>query len=292
MITWFCILGTDSKHVGGVDVTDDVVDVFVIDDDLAVATLDEGLFELLDSGSVFNGINLRTGHHTVTNLRFGEVEGVLEDFHFLANLVFIFGIIDTGLHEVVEIDFRELAFFVLLGHTDAHQSEESFGEEGCQTGDGIEDDVTEPGRDGKDGEHRVGRVLEDGLRKELTCEEDDDCGEEGIEGDAYAVAEWLEQRGVEDTCEEDAIDDEGDVVAHKHGRDKVVRVLIEDADGLLGQTVFLTVHLCQETIARDKGDLHTRKEGGEEHRDDETNDEIRHIFYLKTTNYTNYTNLN
>ena len=38
MIAWFCILGTDSKHVGGVDVTDDVVDVFVVDDDLAVSS--------------------------------------------------------------------------------------------------------------------------------------------------------------------------------------------------------------------------------------------------------------
>ena len=246
----------------------------MVDDDLAVATLDEGLFEFLDGGSVFNGINLRTGHHTVAHLRLGEVKGVLEDFYFLTNLVIIFSIVDTGLHEVVKVDFRELTLFVLLGHTDTHQSEESFGEEGCQAGDRIEDDVTEISWYGEDGEHRVGCVLEDGLRKELTGKENDDRGEEGIEGDAYAVAEWLEQRGVEDTCEEDAIDDEGDVVANKHGRDEVVRVLVEDANGPLGQTVFLTVHLCQKTIARDKRDLHTGKEGGEEHRDDETYDEI------------------
>ena len=36
---------------------------------------------------------------------------------------------------------------------DAYEPEESFGEEGCQPGDGIEDDITEPGGYGKDGEH-------------------------------------------------------------------------------------------------------------------------------------------
>ena len=238
------------------DITDDVVDVLVIDDDLAMAALDEGLLEFLDGGGVFDSIDLRTGHHTVAHLRLREVKGVLEDLDLLAYQVLITGIVDTGLHEIVEIDLRELPFFVLLRHADAYEPEESFGEEGCQAGDGIEDDITEPGGYGKDGEHRVGCVLEDGLREELTGEEYDDRREECIEGDPDAIAEGCEEGGIEDLGEEDAIDDKGDIVAHEHGGDKVVRVLVEDSDGLLREAVLLTVHLCQETVARDKGDLH------------------------------------
>ena len=40
----------EAEEVGGVDVADDVVDVFVVDEDLGVAGLDEGLFQLFDGG--------------------------------------------------------------------------------------------------------------------------------------------------------------------------------------------------------------------------------------------------
>jgi hypothetical protein len=53
-------------------------------------------------------------------------------------------------------------------------------------------------------------------------------------------------------------------------------MLIKDTDSFLGKTILLTVHLCPEAITRDKGDLHARKEGGEEHCYQQANDYIRH----------------
>ena len=238
----------------------------MIDDDFAVTTLNEGLFEFLDGGRVFDGIHLRTGHHTVAHLRLGEIKGILEDLHLLTDLVFIFGVVNTGLYKVIEVNFCEFALLRLFRHTDAHQPEEPFGEESGQTGDRIEDDITDIGRDSEDGKHGVGSVLEDGLRQELACKEDNDGRKQGIKCDTDTIAEGVEQRSIEDTGKKNTVYNQGDVIAHEHGRNKIVRMLIEDSDGLLGKTILLTVHLCQETVARDKGDLHAREECGEQHR--------------------------
>jgi hypothetical protein len=50
-------------------------------------------------------------------------------------------------------------------------------------------------------------------------------------------------------------------------------MLIENADGSLRQSVFLLVHLGQQTIATDKGNLHAREKGRENHRDNQSYDE-------------------
>ena len=184
-----------------------MVDILVIDDNLTVTALDEDLTEGLEGGGIFDGIDLGTGHHAVAHLRLGEVEGVLEDTYLLTDLVFIAGTVDAGLHEVVEIDLRELVFLVVTTHADAEEAEQALGQQGGQAGYRIEDDIAHVGRNGEDGEQGVGVILKDGLRQELTREEHDHRGEQGVGHHTESVAERCKQGGIEETGEEDAVDD-------------------------------------------------------------------------------------
>ena len=77
------------------DIANDVVDVFVVDDNLAVAALYETLLELVNAAGVFNGVNLRSGHHTVADLRLREIECVLEYLYLLFNIVVTPGVVNA-----------------------------------------------------------------------------------------------------------------------------------------------------------------------------------------------------
>ena len=83
-----------------------------------MTTLDEHLLQLLNGGGVFYGINLCTRHHTVAYLRLREVQRILEDLHFLTDLILAVGIVDTGLYQIVEVDFRKFFLLVLTAHPD------------------------------------------------------------------------------------------------------------------------------------------------------------------------------
>ena len=118
------------------DITNDMINIFVVHKYLAMAALDEHLLEFLDGGGILHGIDLSTRHHTVANLRLREIEGVLEDLHLLAYLVLIIGIIDTGLHQVVEVDFCKFAFLAALVHVDAEATQQSLGKHRGKAGYG------------------------------------------------------------------------------------------------------------------------------------------------------------
>ena len=140
----------DAEHVGRMDVADHVVDVFMIDQNLTVAALDEHLHQLFDGRRIFYGIDLGARHHTVAHLRIGEIEGILENLDLLADIVFIVGIVDAGLHQIVEVDLRELPFLSAFLHPDAYQAQQALRQECGETRDGIKHDIADPCRNGKE----------------------------------------------------------------------------------------------------------------------------------------------
>ena len=92
-----CYLGEMLEQFGGVDIANDMVDIPPIDNHLGVSTLDELVSELFDRTILYiDGVNLRTRHHTVTHLRIGEIEGIMEHFHLVLNLCIVLGIVEIG----------------------------------------------------------------------------------------------------------------------------------------------------------------------------------------------------
>ena len=108
------------------DVANDVVDILTEHDNLRVTTLNEFAFQLLNA-TVVNVycINLCTRHHTVAHLRIGKVEGVMEYFHLLFYLVFVLGIIDTRLHQKVEVNLCKFLIVTLLGQFHTNNTQQS-----------------------------------------------------------------------------------------------------------------------------------------------------------------------
>ena len=77
------------------DVTDDVVDVFLIDDNLGLAALDEDVFQLVHAARFVNRTDFGARYHTIAHLDVGEVEGILEYLHFIGYFLFRTGIVDA-----------------------------------------------------------------------------------------------------------------------------------------------------------------------------------------------------
>ena len=77
----------------------------------------------------------------------------MEYLHFLLYLRIVLGIVDTGLHQIVEVDLRKGLVGSILWHTNAKQTEQDSRQEGSETGDGPQHHITNPSGNGKDGEH-------------------------------------------------------------------------------------------------------------------------------------------
>ena len=138
----------------------------------------------------------------------------------------------------------------------ANEAQQSAREQRGETRDGIEHHVADISRNGKDGEHGVGIRLEDGLGQEFARKEHHNGREQRVGRHTGTIAQLIEQRLVENLREEDTIDDQCDIVAHQHGRHKIVRMTVEQLYGALREAVLLTIHLSTQAVARHKGDLH------------------------------------
>ena len=77
---------------------------------------------------------------------------------------------------------------------------------------------------------------------------------------------------VKEFCKKDTIDHERDIVAHQHRTHEVVGMAIESLEEAAGKLLLVLVHLGKHTVARHEGNLHSRKEGGEDHRDEDSYD--------------------
>ena len=262
------------------DVADDMVDVVLIHYYLGESALYELVAQFIYGTFLHvHSLNLGAWHHAIPHLGVAEVEGVVEDFHLIGYLLVILGIVDTALHEIVEIHSGESRSLLLFLHLHSHHEEHGTGKEGGKARYGIEHDIEHHGRDGKEGEHSVGIALTDSLRQKLARKEHHDGGENRVGCNPLTITKTAEQCGVEYLGKQDTIDDEGDVVAYEHRGNEVVGMAIEKADSPLTGTA-AGVHLSQQAVARHEGYLHTRKECGEHHGDYQCYNGICHFVFL------------
>ena len=113
-----------AEHLGGMDVAGDMVNVFVIDDDLRLAALHEDGHQLVERAVVFHGLDFGSGHHTVAHLGISKVERILEDLDLFVDIVLILSVVDAGLYQVVEVHLREGIVVLLLLHLKAEDAED------------------------------------------------------------------------------------------------------------------------------------------------------------------------
>ena len=107
-----------------------MVDVFLVDNDFAVSTLNELLLQFIQRTLVVNSIDLGSRNHTIAHFGIGEVQGVLEYFHLVFNIIVALGIVDTRLYEIVQIYFRKGSVVSFLVSLDAEDTQKK----PCQQG--------------------------------------------------------------------------------------------------------------------------------------------------------------
>ena len=260
------------EHLGRMDIPFDMVNILFIDDDLGVPALNEHLLQLFQRTVLFDCIDLRTRHHTVAHLRVLEIQRILKDLHLIFNIIFILRILDRTLHKIVQVDLRERAVILFLIHLHPHHAQENTCKECGKATDRPQNDEKEISQRSEEGQQPVGIALEQRLRQELTGKEDDQCGGERIQQHTQGGIKTAEERRIKNLCEQDSIDDQHDVVAHEHRRDKSVGIVVKDAQTFLRKSVLLLVHLCQKAVAGHKGDFHSREECGKHHRNQDSYD--------------------
>jgi hypothetical protein len=113
--------GRIAEEFRAVDIADDVVDILFVDNDFRVSALYEFLAELIERGIGLYSLNFGSRHHAVAHLCVGEVECILEDLHLVIDIRVFLCIIDTRLHQVVEVNLREAFVLSLLVHLHSHQ---------------------------------------------------------------------------------------------------------------------------------------------------------------------------
>ena len=110
------------------DIADDVVNVFLIDNDFGVATLNEAALQVFNRRVVnVNSLNLRTGNHAVAYLRVGKVEGIVENLDFLVHLVIVGGMVKAALYQIVQINLAELLLTGSCQHLDTKDAKHNLG---------------------------------------------------------------------------------------------------------------------------------------------------------------------
>ena len=222
-----------------------------------MSALYEFLFQLFDITRILNCIYLRTRHHTVTHLCLREIQGILEDTHLLLDILLVLGIIDTALHQIVQVHLSKLLVFRRRVPFDAKHAQQLLREHRGKTGNGIEHHIAQPRRKREKGQHHVGIALEDSLRQELSRKKHYQRREERIcRHTGSTLRQWCKKGLVKDISKEDTIDHQGNIISHEHRGHKSIGMLIEQRDGLLCQPVFLASHLHQHPIARYERYLH------------------------------------
>ena len=106
------------------DVADDMVDVVLIYDNLRESALYKLVAEFIHCAVLhIHRLNLGAWHHAIPHLGVAEVEGVVEDLHLGGYLLVVLGVVDTALHEIVEIHTGKACSLLLLFHLHSHDKE-------------------------------------------------------------------------------------------------------------------------------------------------------------------------
>ena len=169
------VLGFQAEHLRRMYVSDDVVNVFLVDNHFAMTALHEYLQQLVDAAFDADGMDFGTRYHAVAHLGIRKVERVLEDFDFIFNLVVTLGVVNARLKKIVEVNLCERVVVALLLHPYAEKPEQSAREQRGKSADGPQQYVEHVCQWCKKGKHTVGIALEQSLWKELAGEQHHKC---------------------------------------------------------------------------------------------------------------------
>ena len=170
----FAPVGRVSEHFRRVDVALDMVDVVVIDEDFRVAALDEFLAQFVGGAVVSDGDDFRARNHAVADARFAEIEGVLEDFDLVVDVVVVLCAVDAGMDEIVEIDSRKFAFLDLLVHPNPENPKENLRQKRGKFAHGPQQNVAQIGGHGEEVQQSVGIAFEERFRQKFAREKHDE----------------------------------------------------------------------------------------------------------------------
>jgi hypothetical protein len=145
-----------------------------------------------------------------------------------------------------------------------------------------ENDVAQIRKRTEDGQQSVWIRLEKRLRQELTRKQHDECGENGIACNLDTIIQTSKDGIIKQTGYQDTIYYEGYIVAHQHGADESVGMIIKERQESLRKSVFLLVHFRQHTVGGDEGNFHSTKECRKHHRDEDTHNQTYINFFHDT----------
>ena len=152
-----------TEHLRGMDIARDVVNILMIDNNLRLSAIHKDGHQVIQRTVVLYGLNLRSGYHTVAHLSVGKVQSILENLHFLVDIVLILSIINTRLHQIVEVHFRKCIVVFLLLYLKAKDAEDNPGKHRTETRNGPKHHIAEIGRYSKDSKQPVWIALEESL---------------------------------------------------------------------------------------------------------------------------------
>ena len=152
------------EHLRGVDISDDIVYVFLINNDFTDSAFNETLLQFFQRSVIFYSYDFGSGNHAVTNLDTGEVQCVLEYFDFRINLFLILGVLYAALNKMVQVHFRECFGTCFLIYFGSGQSEYDSGYGGSELADGVEYHITDESGYGQHVQCKVRIDLEQCLR--------------------------------------------------------------------------------------------------------------------------------
>ena len=139
-----------------------------------MAALDEFLAQFVGGAVVSDGDYFRARNHTVADARFAEIEGVLEDFYLVVDVVVVLRAVDAGMDEIVEIDSRKFAFLDLLVHPNPENSEENLRQKRGKFAHGPQQHVAQIGGHGEEVQQSVGIAFEERFRQKFAREKHDE----------------------------------------------------------------------------------------------------------------------
>ena len=89
------------------DIADHVVNVVLIDNNLADTVFNERVLQFLNRRLDVYGNDFRSRNQAVPYLDVREIQCILEDLDFRINLFFVLGFVNTALDEIVQVHFGE-----------------------------------------------------------------------------------------------------------------------------------------------------------------------------------------
>ena len=96
------------------NITHHIVDISIVHNDLGNSGFDEAAFQLVQRSCQINSHHFGTRNDTVADFYVRKIQSILKDFHFRIQFLLILGIINTALHEVVQVDFSKRSVGCIL----------------------------------------------------------------------------------------------------------------------------------------------------------------------------------